>query len=53
MSGVKSDGVLLAQAVGDVPDGRFQGLRGGAGFWPAPFMVDFAPQDFDFVEVGL
>ena len=52
MSGIKLDGVLLAYAVEDVPDGRFQGLQGGVGFRPAPFVFDFASQCFDFIEVG-
>ena len=43
---------MPAYTVQDVPDGRFQGLKGGVGFWPKPFVFDFAPQGFDFVEMG-
>ena len=52
MSDIKLDDVLLAYAVEDVPDGRFQGLEGGVSLGPAPFVFDFAPQCFDFIEVG-
>ena len=52
MSRIESDGVLLADAVKDVPDGGFQGLEGGVGFGPEPFALDFVPQRLYFVEVG-
>ena len=52
MSSCKSDGVLSAYAVRDIPDGRFQGLKSGAGFRAESFVFDFTLRDFHFVEIG-
>ena len=52
MSGIKLDGVLLAYTVEDVPDGGFQGLKGGVSFGPEPFVLDFTPERLNFIEVG-
>ena len=52
MSRIELDGVLLADAVEDVPDGGFEGLEIGVGFGSKPLVFDFAPQGFDFIEVG-
>ena len=52
MSRIELDGVLLADAVEDVPDGGFEGAEIGVGFRSEPLVFDFAPQRFDFVEVG-
>ena len=53
MLGIKLDSVLLAYAVKDVPDGGFQGLKGGVGFRPEPFVLDFAPERLNFIGWGL
>ena len=52
MSRVELDGVLLAYAVENVPDGGFEGVEIGVGFRPEPLVLHFAPERFDFVEVG-
>ena len=49
---VELNGVLLPYAVEDVPDGGFQGLKGGVGFRPEPLVLDFAPEHLNFIEVG-
>lgn len=53
MSRIELDGVLLAYAVEDVPDGGFECFERGVGFGPEPFVLDFAPERLNFIEVGL
>ena len=48
----ESDGELASHLVEDRADGPFEGSKTSVGFWPEPFVFDFAPQGFDFVEVG-
>ena len=43
---------LMSDAVEDVPDGGLEGLEVGVGFGAQPFVLCFAPQGLDFVEVG-
>ena len=43
---------LLSDAVEDVPDGGLEGLEVGVGLGAQPFVLYFAPQGLDFVEVG-
>ena len=52
MSRFKLDGVLLAYAVEDVPDGGFEGFEIGVGLRPEPLIPDFTPERPDFVEVA-
>ena len=46
------NGVLLPDAVEDVPDGGFERFERGVGFRPEPFVLNFAPERLDFVKVG-
>ena len=45
------NGVLVAHAVKDMPDGGLKGLEIGVGFGAEPLVFNFTPQGLDFVEV--
>ena len=52
MSHCKLDGEWQADAVGDLPNSGYEGLKIGVGFGPQPLVFNFIPAGFDFVEVG-
>ena len=43
---------MKTDAVKNVPNSGFEGLKIGVGFGPQPLVFDFTPEGLDFVEVG-
>ncbi len=46
------DGVLLANAVENMPERRFQRLERRVCFGAQPFVLDFSPERFNSVQMG-